>query len=185
MHARLLVQYSDYFLRALNSGLEESSTLKFSLTEHATSSSVGFLSAWVYGRSYLQGSALIERIGASREQYIGVHYDTWFLAEYLLIPELQSDIMSGLVASLPHFRNRNTYIVHTKKSRLSTVGCAMSRFHCMVLAARLKANQQHSRLEARERLTEYSQDMQLEIASWLALGEEQFKQESDVKKFMV
>ncbi|KAH7035811.1 uncharacterized protein B0I36DRAFT_382444 [Microdochium trichocladiopsis] len=52
VHAHLLVQYSDYFLKALNSGLAESSSLEFELEEHANEKTMGFLVNWVYEKPY-------------------------------------------------------------------------------------------------------------------------------------
>ncbi|KXJ89142.1 hypothetical protein Micbo1qcDRAFT_206710 [Microdochium bolleyi] len=47
LHSELLVQHSGYFLKALNSGMSESSSMVFELEEHATELSVGFMVDWL------------------------------------------------------------------------------------------------------------------------------------------
>ncbi|KXJ89137.1 hypothetical protein Micbo1qcDRAFT_177608 [Microdochium bolleyi] len=73
IHAHLLVQHSDYFLRALNSGMAEASSLEFAL-EHDP----------------------LQNVRQARPQLDIEHFnlpEAWLLADYLRVQELQNDIM--------------------------------------------------------------------------------------------
>ncbi|RYP27713.1 hypothetical protein DL767_007550 [Monosporascus sp. MG133] len=90
-HADLLSHFSKYFRAALNSPMEESHTLHFELTEHATKMSMSFFVDWIYAKSS----------GAYHWRQWQTHevctedslLEAWLLAEYLRVPEMQNDIL--------------------------------------------------------------------------------------------
>lgn len=84
VHAHLLAYYSEYFRRALNSGMEESNSLYFKLTEHATNESMSFFVTWVYKNQCRNESSATEQAIKQAFETTPEHaLDVWLLADYL------------------------------------------------------------------------------------------------------
>ncbi|KAH7035810.1 uncharacterized protein B0I36DRAFT_406468 [Microdochium trichocladiopsis] len=107
VHAHLLVQYSDYFLHALNSGMKESKSMEFQLEKHANDLTVGALVDWLYAKPAGNVKKILEDVFPEAPVYDDLHINTayrlWQLADYLKMPVLQNDVMRLLhKVSLQH-----------------------------------------------------------------------------------
>lgn len=102
VHAHLLVEYSDYFLKALNSGMIESRSLEFTLKEHAHTKTMAFLVDWIYEKPYNKSPRSLQAIVDHDDdagRWKSTAYSLWKLADYLKVPELQNDTMRILFAT--------------------------------------------------------------------------------------
>ncbi|KXJ89135.1 hypothetical protein Micbo1qcDRAFT_177606 [Microdochium bolleyi] len=123
VHAHLLAQYSDYFLKALNSGCQEARTLSFDIEEHASEISTSIIVDWVYAQSFRGLSnqwflrdthqrrfpEMSEEAESDDEQsmeeptqeempsWYTALGETWILADYLQIEVLKKAIINHLV----------------------------------------------------------------------------------------
>lgn len=130
VHARLLVQYADYSLRALNSGMKEPSSLDFTLEHHADAQTIKTPVDWVYTKLNNFTDSILNREFVS-DGYIctGRVYALWRLADYFQMPQLQNDVMRIL------YHERKIYIFPygTSLDGLAK-GSKIFDYHAMMLA---------------------------------------------------
>lgn len=95
-HAHLLAHYSEYFCRALKSGMQEASSLHFCLTEHANNGSVSLLINWLYDPK-LYTSWDWDGDKPSPDLTL----KAWLLADYLQVRRLQNYLVNQLLNTHP------------------------------------------------------------------------------------
>lgn len=83
MHAHLATHFSDFFMAALNSPMEEARTLSFAFEEPATVYTVACFVEWVYAMVSKKGGMgryLRDELGINTAEKV---VDAWLLADYL------------------------------------------------------------------------------------------------------
>ncbi|KAK7751477.1 hypothetical protein SLS62_006562 [Diatrype stigma] len=96
-HAHLLTRYSEYFRRALKSGMKEASSLHFCLAEHANNETVAYLINWVYDTRLRTGWDWDEGNEPSPDFIL----NAWLLADYLGATALQNHLVYQLFETHP------------------------------------------------------------------------------------
>ncbi|KXJ89141.1 hypothetical protein Micbo1qcDRAFT_206709 [Microdochium bolleyi] len=146
VHAHLLVQYSDYFLKALNN---KSSTMKFELEGHADNITVSILIDWVYAKQHYSGTTFLDQILRHFPAKGYTASRAWQLAEHLQIPELQNDCMRVL------YTTRELYTIMASKHLAQALpsNSMVFRFFCVALAAKLVGGSEDEKSMRRYTLT--------------------------------
>lgn len=183
VHAHLLVQFSDYFLKALNSGFLESSSMTFELEEHATPATMGALVDWVYEkvqRSSDKELDVMDCLLDLKDDWVPIAYKLWLLADYLQIPALQNDVMGKLYCAAERRRTREYSSVWAS---LPPTGTALFRFHCTMIAAKMARGTDHA--ATRRRLLRLDKKVVAEVATIVLTHKDDIFENVPVEDFFV